>query len=145
MSFMKTIDENEKWILNMISTLFCVITTTFSRVFNNKIIVYDIIIFFVFLTYFAISKNYFEKFFKICIVVLKLSFLYYLIILFFWSQTLMYVCHSQKMQHSRLKHLIFLIILMHFQDYLDFVFSWNFVQDVNCSAAFFNVYNNFVI
>ena len=145
MSFMKTIDENEKWISNMILILFCVVAATSSRVFNNKIIICDIIFLFVFLIHFAISKSYFKKFFEICIAALKLSFLYYLIILFFRSQILMYVCHSQKMRHSRFKRLIFLIMLMHFRNHFDFVFSWNFVQDVNCFIVSFNVYNNFVM
>ena len=145
MSFMKIIDENEKWILNMTSTLFCVVAATFSRVFNNEMIVCDIISFFVFLIHFAISKNCFEKLSEICIAVLKLSFLCYLMILSFQSQILTYTCHSQKVRHSRLKCLIFLIMLMHFRDHLDFVLSWNFVQDVNCSAVSFSVCNNFVM
>ena len=127
MSFIKIIDEDEKWILNIISTLFCVIAAMFSRVFNNKMIVCNNIFFFISLIHFAISKNYFEKFFKICIAVLKLSFLYYFIILFFRSQTLMYIYHLQKMRHSRFKRLIFLIILMHSWNYFVFNFSWNFV------------------
>ena len=58
----------------MILILFCVVATTFSRVFNNEIIVYNIISFFVFLIHFAILKNYFEKFLKTCIVVLEMFF-----------------------------------------------------------------------
>ena len=58
----------------MISILFCVVTTTFSRVFNDEMIVCDIIFFFVFLIHFAISKSCFEKLFEIYIVVLKLFF-----------------------------------------------------------------------
>ena len=145
MSFIKIVDENEKWILNMISTLFYVIATTFSCVFNNEMIVCNIIFFFVFLIHFAISKNCFKKLFEICITVLKLFFLYCFMILFFRSQILMYVCHLQKMRHSRFKRLIFLIILMHFRDHFNFVLSWNFVQDVNRFITFFNVYNNFVM
>ena len=145
MSFIKIVDENEKWILNMTSTLFCVITITFSRVFSDEMIVCDNISFFVFLIYFAISKSCFEKFSEACIAVLKLFFLYYFMILFFRSQILTYVCHSQKMRHSHFKRLIFLIMLMHFQDHFDFVLSWNFVQNVNRFAASFNVCNNFVM
>ena len=129
----------------MISTLFCVVAATFSRVFNDEIIIYDIISFSAFLIHFIISKSCFKKFSKTCIVILKLFFLCCLIILFFWSQILTYVCHSQKMRHSRFKHLIFLIILMHFRDYFDFAFLWNFIQNVNFFVISFNVCNNFVM
>ena len=106
----------------MILILFCVIVAMLSRIFNDKIIIYNIISFFVFLTHFAILKNYFEKFFEICIAALKLFFLYYFIILFFRSQILTYVCHSQKMRYSRLKRLIFLIMLIHSRNHFNFIF-----------------------
>ena len=142
---MKTIDEDEKWILNIISTLFYVVAATLSRVFNDEMIIYNIISLFISLIHFAISKNCFKKLSEICIAVLKLSFLYCLIILFFRSQILMYVYHSSKVRHSRFKHLIFLIMLMHFRNHLNFAFSWNFAQNINCFVASFNVYNNFVM
>ena len=145
MSFMKIVNESEKWVLNMISILFCVVTTTSSRVFNDEMIIYNIISFFVSLTHFAISKNCFEELFEVCIVVLKLFFLCCFMILFFRLQILTYICHSQKMRHSRFKRLIFLIMLMHFRDHFNFVLSWDFVQDVNCFAVSFNVYNNFIM
>ena len=58
----------------MILTLFCVITTTFSRVFNDEMIIYYIVFIFIFLIHFAISKNCFKKLSEICIIVLTLFF-----------------------------------------------------------------------
>ena len=52
----------------MILTLFCVIAAMFSRVFNDKIFIYNIIFLFVFLILFAILKNCFKKLFEIALL-----------------------------------------------------------------------------
>ena len=97
----------------MISILFCAMMINFSRLFNDDMIIYDIIFFFVFLTYFVILKNFLKQFSEVCIIVRKLFFLCRVIILCFRSQIFMYVCHSLKIQHSRLKRYVFLIMLLH--------------------------------
>ena len=129
----------------MISILFCVIMIYFLRFFNEKMIVCNIIFFFAFLIYFVILKSFLKQFFKICIIARKSFFLCYIIILLFRSQIFMYVYYSLKMQHSCLKHYVFLIILMHFWNHSNFICSWNLIHDINCFVDFLKICKNVVI
>ena len=142
---MNIVDENKKQVLNMISTLFCVVIINLSRFFNNDIIVCDIILFFAFLTHFVISKNFLKQFSEACIVVRKPFFLYCVIILTFRSQIFTYAYHLSKMRHSRLKRRVFLIILIHSWNYLNLIRSWNLIKDVNYFVAFSRICKSIVV
>ena len=145
MSFINIVDENEKWILNIISILSCAVMINFSRFFNDEIIIYNIISFFASLIHFVTSKNFFESFSEICISARKLFFLCCIIILFFRSQILTYVCHSSKMRHSRFKRRVFLIMSIYSWNHSNFARSWDLVQDVNYFVIFLKVYKNVVV
>ena len=142
---MNIVDKNKKWVSNMILILFCAVMIKFSRFFNDEIIVYDIIIFFAFLIHFVTLKSFLKQFSKIYIVARKLFFLCYVIILFFRSQIFTYVCHSLKIRYACSKRRIFLIILMHSRNHLNFARSWDLIQNVNRFIIFSRIYKNFII
>ena len=129
----------------MILILFYAVMINFSRFFNDIMIIYDIIFFFAFLIHFVTSKNFLKQFFEIYIIVRKSFFLCYVIILFFWSQIFMYVCHSSKMRHLRFRRRVFLIMSIHFWNYSNFVRLWGLIQTVNYFVISLKIYKNVVI
>ena len=108
----------------MILILFCDLIVNSRRFFSNKMIVYDIITFFAFLIYFAISKNCFDESVDVFIVIRNFSRSCCFINLFFRLYVCMYVCHSLNMRHAYFKRRIFLIISMHFRNHFSFILSW---------------------
>ena len=71
---MNIINENEKWVSNMISILFCAVVIKFLRFFNDETIVCDIIFFFASLIHFVILKVFLNSFLKFALSLENRSF-----------------------------------------------------------------------
>ena len=145
MSFIDTIESDEKCAWNMIFVLSCVVVAISSRRFNDEIVIWINVLAIVFLTHLTFSNNCLLKIFETCIVARNSSRLCFLNILFFLLQTWINDVQSSMTLHRRRVRLISLTTRVHSSIQLVLIISCDLIHEIDVSIVFFNASSNVVV
>ncbi len=141
---MRISENDEKWVWNIIFTLFCVVVmmSEHSDFVSEKIVTWVSVSAIAFLTHFAVQNSLLENCLTFCMIFQYSLCFCFLIILLFLSHAWMYFTQSLMIWQSLLIHCMLLIISVHFFVHSALIISCDLAQKVKISMISFSAFSN---
>ncbi len=141
---MRISEDDEKWIWNIIFTLFCIVVMMLkhSDLIREKIVVWVNVFAIAFLAHFAVLNSFLKNCSMFCMIFQYSLHFYFLMILFFLSHAQMYSVQLLMIQQLLFIHCMLLIIFIHFFIHSALIISCDLAQRMKILMIFFNAFSN---